>query len=389
MKPELSLPIPKMRSIIAVVGSLNTDLVTVTDRLPDAGETLESQSFRTQPGGKGANAAVAAARLSHAKPNDATKPAEATTGPRGTKRRAASESEDEITVRMIGAVGNDQFGPPLIDALRQNLVDVAGVRTVEGTATGVSVIVVEAAKGQNRIMYAPGANHHLNPEELIDDLRGGELGGHNAPGLVVAQLELSRETVEKTLVMARALTADTLLNPAPASTLPAEMYRAATHLILNETEAAILTGREAEALDGEAAWAEVVEDFLGRGVQNAVLTLGENGAFYASADGSKGHVPAEKVAKVVDTTGAGYVLKCYCSAVSIFSHGLCQKVLLLMALYRDTFVGAYAIDFVRQKSRGTWDIRHAVEFASKAAAQQIQKKGALEAVPWADELNIT
>ena len=302
-----------MQPIIAVVGSLNTDLVTVTERLPDAGETLESQSFRTQPGGKGANAAVAAARLSHAKPDGNSGSSKANKA--GKRKRGAASppgGSEEIDVRMLGAVGDDQFGAPLVTALRQNLIDVAGVRTVAGAATGVSVIVVESAQGQNRILYAPGANHRLTAEELIHDLSGRGEGGQEVPHLVVAQLELPRAMVADTLMAAQALGAATLLNPAPASALPDKMYRTANHLVLNETEAAILTGRDAAALDGEKAWREVVQDFRGRGVQNAVLTLGEKGAFYAGADGATGHVPAEKVAKVVDTTGAGYVLYSGC-----------------------------------------------------------------------------
>ena len=284
-------------SNITVVGSLNSDLVTVTDRLPGAGETLASRSFSMLPGGKGANAAVAAARLSHCKPLE---PAEV------PKQERASDDVDGIRVRMVGCVGNDQFGQPLIDAMRRNQVDASGIRVSEG-ATGVSVIVVEAELGQNRILFNPGANYHLKPDDFLslESLKEGPAGAW--PDLVVAQLEIRRETVAQVLATAGRAGVATLLNPAPASALPMEVYASVTHLILNETEAATLTGRREEDLGGVQAWQEVVYDFLRRGVQNAVLTLGEKGAFYASKDGSHGHVEAQKGVKVVDTTGAGYV----------------------------------------------------------------------------------
>ena len=281
-------------SYIVVVGSLNMDLVSVTDRVPGAGETLASHSFSTLPGGKGANAAVAAARVSHPKPR-----AESST------HGAAPHSESDVLVRMVGCVGDDHFGTPLLDAMARNQIDVSGVRTAPDTATGVSVIIVEAERGQNRILFNPGANYQLQPDDFLslDSLT------HDGqwPDLVVAQFEIRPKTVEQLLATAARAGVATLLNPAPASELPVEVYKTVTHLILNESEAAALTGRKEEELDGEEAWKEAVDFFLWRGVQNVVLTLGSKGAYYATRDKEEGREPAAEGIKVVDTTGAGCV----------------------------------------------------------------------------------
>lgn len=131
-------------AIIAVLGSLNIDLVTRTPRIPSAGETLTAHSFETHHGGKGANQAVACARLSRRRP--------------APDSSAPASSPSAIQVRMIGAVGADDFAPPLLAALRADGLDVSRVRTVAGEMTGVATIVVEERTGENRIMVAAGAN---------------------------------------------------------------------------------------------------------------------------------------------------------------------------------------------------------------------------------------
>ena len=281
---------------ITVVGSINADLVTVTSRMPDAGETLESESFAQLPGGKGANSAVAAARLSHANPH------------RTAAASASPPDGPEITVRQLGAVGNDAFGPTVLEALRRNLVDVSSVATVDGLPTAVSVIIIEEKHGENRILYAPGANHHLAPAAFLAPESLASPGSGTAagalPDLLVAQLEMRKETVVQAMAAAKIAGVQTLLNPAPASPLPEAVFAGLTHLILNETEAAILTGKKMEA---QSAWEEAIEWFWSKGVENVVVTLGEKGAFYGGKGRGMGLVDAAKVEKVVDTTGAGYV----------------------------------------------------------------------------------
>jgi ribokinase len=315
---------------ITIIGSLNTDLVTQTPRVPSAGETLTATSFSTGGGGKGANQAVACARLSRAR---------------------SSPTSSDIAVRMAGAVGADEFGPPHIAALSRDGIDTAGVRVVEGQTTGVAVILVESGSGENRIMFNPGANHALQP---ADFLTAGTLGA-TPPDLIVMQLEIPLETVLQVLETAAAAGVDVLLNPAPAVELPEAAYGSITHLIVNESEAAILSGRTVEEVEEEGfEWEALAGEFLQRGVKNVVVTLGAKGAYYATA-GRSGYVKADKVEKVVDTTAAG-----------------------------DTFVGAYAVSIVR--NGGSEALDETVRFACRAAGRTVEKQGAQSAIPWADEV---
>jgi ribokinase len=147
-----------------------------------------------------------------------------------------------------------------------------------------------------------------------------------------------------------------LLNPAPAVKLPEEAYGAITHLILNETEAAILSGRSVEEVEVEGfRWDSLAAEFLKKGVRNVVVTLGAKGAYYAT-EGHEGYVAAEKVEKVVDTTAAG-----------------------------DTFVGAYAVSIVRKGGHEPID-DETVKFACRAAGRTVERRGAQIAIPWADEV---
>lgn len=162
------------KPIIAILGSLNVDLVTRTPRIPAAGETLEALSFNTGHGGKGANQAVACARLS-----------------RPSKSSATSSSSAQVDVRMIGAIGKDDaFGGPFLAALEADGLDVTRVRRLEGQKTGVAVITVEERTGENRIMFVPGANHSVPREPLLD---GDE-------DVLVLQLETPLEVVSTFLL---------------------------------------------------------------------------------------------------------------------------------------------------------------------------------------------
>lgn len=171
------------------------------------------------------------------------------------------------------------------------------------------------------------------------------------------QLEIPLETVLQILMTARAAGVDVLLNPAPAVRLPEEVYNAVTHLIVNESEAAILTGRKVEEVEAEEyEWGTVADEFLKKGVRNVIITLGSKGAYFESSD-KRGLVPAAKVEKVVDTTAAG-----------------------------DTFVGAYAVAMVRKGGAGLVT-EEDVKAACKASAVTVQKQGAQDSIPWADEID--
>ncbi|RYP32363.1 hypothetical protein DL767_005228 [Monosporascus sp. MG133] len=319
--------------LITVLGSLNIDLVSYVPHHPLPGETMTSSRFAVSPGGKGANQAVACAKLSRAR-GDAD----------------VSSASASAHVRMVGAVGagGDAHGDLLLSNLRAHGVDASGVRRPAGLKTGVAVIIVDEPTGQNRIVLSPEANHHLGAADFDAGLPAPR------PDLLIMQLEIPLPAVLAALRAARSSGTPVLLNPAPAVALPDDAYAGLAHLVVNETEAAILGGVAEVELETEAGLEAVGARFLARGVRNVIVTLGGRGVFYMSADngGAKGLVPAEK-AKVVDTTAAG-----------------------------DTFVGAYALEVVS----GKFDIAAAVRKANRAAAKTVERLGAQDSIPWRDEL---
>ncbi|PMD37631.1 ribokinase-like protein [Hyaloscypha variabilis F] len=322
---------------ITIIGSLNMDLVTVTPRIPSGGETLTASSFSTGPGGKGANQAVATARLSCPNPSS-------TRGPQPTI----------LDIKMIGAIGSDAFGPVLISSLQESFIDTTSISVIPSCSTGVAVILVEASLGENRILLSPGANGTLLPKdfEKVKSL------GTPLPELVILQLEIPLQTVLQIIETAKKAGVPVLLNPAPAVPLPEEVFQGLDHLVLNESEAAILSGRAVEEVEAEGfEWDGVAAEFLRKGVKNLIITLGSKGAFYSSAfegeGGKSGYVKAEKI-KVVDTTAAG-----------------------------DTFVGAYAVQVVSGNGRAMGEI---VKLACRAAGKTCEKAGAQAAIPWGDEV---
>jgi ribokinase len=138
-------------AVISVIGSLNVDLVTRTPRVPVGGETLTSESFNIGWGGKGANQAVACSRLSR------------------TQHEASSGSISDVEVRMVGAVGDDEFHEGFLKALRADGLKTDNVKILKGKKTGVAVIIVETGTGENRILFCPGANYDVEEKDLIDD----------------------------------------------------------------------------------------------------------------------------------------------------------------------------------------------------------------------------
>ncbi|KAI9850604.1 MAG: hypothetical protein M1838_005389 [Thelocarpon superellum] len=319
--------------LILVIGSLNIDLITRTSRLPRPGETLTARSFATGCGGKGANQAVACARLSTHGPDPAG------SGPGRVSKIAR--------VKMIGMVGEDEFGPSLIDALRRDGVDVTDIQLLGATKTGVACVIVEDDTGENRIMISPNANARVRPEQF-------HALPAPLPALIVLQLEIPVETVMQILCVARDRGVAVLLSPAPARPLSPEVYPAVTHLILNQSEAATLSGKAEGELNQSGALDDVADQFLAWGVQHVVVTLGAKGAFYASSR-TRGLAPVPP-ADAVDTTGAG-----------------------------DTFVGAYAVQAVTS-TPATFDMANAVTFANRAAAKSVERHGAQDAIPWLSEV---
>jgi len=252
-----------MPANVVVIGSLNMDLVTRAPRLPRGGETLIGHSFATVSGGKGANQAVAAARLG-------------------------------AQVAMIGCVGNDDYGVRLRDALLAEHIDCQAVSVVEDSS-GVALIVVDD-NSQNAIVIVAGANGAMMP--AVIDRFDAVL---QAADVVICQLEIPDVTVGHALKRARELGKTVILNPAPASRpLPADWFAAIDYLIPNESEAAALSGLVVDSLQSAETAATRL---IAMGAGKVIVTLGAQGSLFANGKGFE-HFPAPTV-KAVDTTAAG------------------------------------------------------------------------------------
>ncbi|HTJ36277.1 MAG TPA: ribokinase [Dactylosporangium sp.] len=263
-----------MSARVVVVGSANLDLVVATPRLPSPGETVLGGDFRTVPGGKGANQAVAAARAGAA-------------------------------CAFVGAVGGDDFGRLLRDSLVSAGVDVRGLRTADGPS-GVALITVDAA-AENCIVVAPGANATLT---VLDPADRAAIA---AADVLLLQLEIPLTAVAEAAGAARAAGTTVVLNAAPAAQLPPDLLALIDVLVVNEHEAAVVAGRTGAGPDG-------LLDALLELVPRVVLTLGARGAAYGDRDGLRVRVPAP-VIDAVDTTAAGDAFT-GAMAVAWAEHGL-------------------------------------------------------------------
>ncbi|MFF7893699.1 ribokinase [Streptomyces sp. NPDC007907] len=245
---------------LLVVGSANADLVISVQRRPGAGETVLGSDLAVHPGGKGANQAVAAARLG-------------------------------ARTALLARVGDDAHGRLLLDSQRAAGVDTVGV-LVGGAPTGVALITVDPS-GDNSIVVSPGANGRLTPADVR--AAGCLFQGSK---VVSAQLEIPLETVVEAV---RNLAPESrfVLNPSPPRPLPREVLAACDPLIVNEHEAKVILGDSAVG-DSPEGWARIL---LAKGPRSVVVTLGGQGALVASSAGVS-RVPAVKV-DAVDTTGAG------------------------------------------------------------------------------------
>ncbi|WP_435035969.1 ribokinase [Pseudomonas neuropathica] len=252
-----------MPANVVVIGSLNMDLVTRAPRLPVGGETLIGHSFATVSGGKGANQAVAAARLG-------------------------------AQVAMVGCVGNDDYGVQLRNALLAEQIDCQAVSTVNDSS-GVALIVVDD-NSQNAIVIVAGANGAMTPA-VIDQFDA----VLQAADVIICQLEIPDATVGHALKRARALGKIVILNPAPASrALPADWFAAVDYLIPNESEATVLSGLPVDSLESaESAASQLIT----MGAGKVIITLGAQGSLFANGQRFE-HFAAPKV-KAVDTTAAG------------------------------------------------------------------------------------
>jgi len=265
-----------MKSII-VVGSSNTDLVVKVDRLPSEGETVMGENLQKFSGGKGANQAVAAARAG-------------------------------AQVSFSGAVGMDGFGLNAIHGFEKESLDLQHLKRVEGVPSGTALIAVNRG-GHNQIIVAPGANNHV----LFEDIENIDFSSF---GFAMFQLEIPHESVWMGLRKAKEAECQTILNPAPASEIPKNVFQDVDYLIPNQHELEIIAGHG--TLEEQAA------AVLELGVNNLVVTLGKKGVCCINTNGTI-IIPAPDF-PVVDTVGAG---DCFCG---VFTASLCRGLELEEAL---------------------------------------------------------
>ena len=302
--------ITKGKNKIVVVGSANMDMVISASHFPHPGETLTGYGFMTNHGGKGANQAVAAARLG-------------------------------ADVSFIGKVGNDSFGQSTIEMLRNEGIDVSGLTVAEDAPTGVAIITT-VPSGENTIIIEPGANAKLTTEDIT---QAKDLFAQAA--IVLMQLETPIPTLIKAAEMAKRQGAYVVLNPAPATPLPAELLQNVDLLIPNETEAATISGIEVATDEDIPAAMERLQTL---GVQDVIVTLGSKGAC-TTIDGKMTTVPSRKV-DAVDTTAAG-----------------------------DTFCGALCTALTQGKT-----LPEAMHYGCKAAAVSVTRRGAQMSMPYKEEI---
>ncbi|MFW5749860.1 MAG: ribokinase [Halanaerobium sp.] len=248
---------------ILVIGSMNMDLVVETERYPEEGETLIGGKFEQIPGGKGANQALAAAKLGD-------------------------------QVEFIGACGDDSFAPRLKSSLKSGGAKIDSIFEIEGVSTGVAVITVDK-NGNNRIIVSPGANYELDPakiEQIESKIAEAEI--------ILLQLEIPINTIEKIVEVASKNKTEIILDPAPAQKLSEHILAKIDYLLPNEGELDLLLA-EAE----NKSRAEKIEELLKIGVKNIIVTEGEKGINFYSQN-KELHLETLKV-KAVDTTAAGDV----------------------------------------------------------------------------------
>jgi ribokinase len=295
------------RKPIVIVGSITMDLVTRTPRIPAIGQTLIGTGFETTPGGKGANQAVAAARLGY-------------------------------PVSMVAKVGDDAYGPALIENLKRAGVETAGMSQVEGSS-GLAPMFV-ADDGLNAIVVVPGANGKMD-RATVD--QHAEL--IRSAGMVLCQLEIPMDTLSYTLDLCARAGVSVMLDPAPAAALPEAVWKQIAWFTPNETEAAFYVGDGISVEDSATR-------LLAKGLRGVVLKRGAEGAYVAVAGGRAEWVKPFKV-DAIDTVAAG-----------------------------DCFNGAFAVALLEGK-----DPWAAARFANAAAAICVTRRGAAASMPLRAEVD--
>ncbi len=295
---------------VLVVGSSNMDLVVTVKKFPDPGETIFGNRFEMFPGGKGANQAVCAARL-------------------GCK------------TTFIGKMGNDNFNEKLSQTMIESGVDLSNLFVDQKEHTGTALITVEGS-GQNQIIVISGSNMKLTPEDIESKSFLFE-----EAAVVLTQLEIPIETVMKTAILAKQNDSLFILNPAPAASLPEDLFPLIDFITPNENELELLTGI---AIRDDNSIEQAAKRLLRKGIKNVIVTLGNRGCMLINESTTKIY-PVVKV-NVIDSTAAG-----------------------------DAFNGALASSLSEEHS-----IDEAIEFANKVASVAVTRMGAQSSLPYIDEI---
>ena len=255
-----------MSKQIVILGSINYDITASAERLPARGETVAGSSVDMFGGGKGANQAVQSAQMG-------------------------------VPTAMIGQVGNDMQGTAVLEALKSKGIDCSRIHVSDTSRTGCASIYVDP-NGDNMLVYAPGANHHIT-KEMIDN--GRDLIDDAA--VFITQTEINMDAMLYGLKLAHEAGAVTILNPAPATPLPDEVFPLVDFITPNETESEFYTGILRSEMPIEEWKEKTARWFMDKGVKNLCVTMGEKGAFYSNGKESIS-VPAFSIT-AVDTTAAG------------------------------------------------------------------------------------
>lgn len=269
---------------IVVIGSCNTDMVVKANRLPVPGETILGGTFYMNPGEKGANQAIAAARLG-------------------------------AEVTLISKVGYDLFGLQAMEIYKTEKINTDFIFTDQKNPSGVALISVDSF-GENSIIVAPGASRSLSKEDI--DKAKEKI---KEADIILMQLEIPLETVEYAAVIANKYGKKVILNPAPASTL-SDIFLQNVHIILpNRIEAEMLSGIKVTDAESAHRAAQAIGE---KGIENVIITLGKDGAYVKEKD-TYTLIPSKQV-ETIDTTGAGDV---FCGAFSVYlaeQHSISESV---------------------------------------------------------------
>ncbi|VVT46160.1 uncharacterized protein SAPINGB_P001076 [Magnusiomyces paraingens] len=330
---------------ITVIGSLNYDVVTTYSRLPNAGETVPAKNFETHNGGKGANQALACARL-----------------------RTKGGQYPSVNVKIIGCVGDDTFGCTLKEFLSKSNVDISAVRTLDKSTnigTGVATILVDEKSGQNRILVYPGANSLVSKIDVLCAIIDPETNNFNTDSLILQNeipVSLVQDIIKTTTDRKLGKKPFVIYNPSPIdASFDSNLYKYVECLIVNSTEAKAIVPENVGSLlvdddNAEQALQAAVPIFQALNLPKyLIITLGAAGCVYVDGTVSleARHLPAVKPPKpIIDTTGAG-----------------------------DTFLGAIASQLTEDNG-----LDQALKVALTASSIAITRKGAGDGIPEFREL---